>query len=136
MADETDKPSSTLPKPGDILQSIATSEQEVRQPKRNQERFETRFARSAVANDEEYAHLFGIRDHYKQKRNWSRFLIWLVGGMIVFQSVLLWRVGTGALDFTQYTWLLPALLAQNFGQVIGLAIFAVRHLFSDIRPKG
>ncbi len=58
-----------------------------------------------------------------------------IAGMIVFQAVLLWKVGKGQLDFAKYEWLLPALLVQNLGQVVGLAVYAVRYLFSDITSQ-
>ena len=59
--------------------------------------------------------------------------MFLMAVMIGFQSYLLVMVGQGKWDFTEYSWLLPALLAQNLAQVIGLAVFVVRALFSD--PK-
>ncbi|AUQ49919.1 hypothetical protein PhaeoP83_01645 [Phaeobacter inhibens] len=83
----------------------------------------------------EYVHLAGAADHYEHKGRWSLFLMLTVGGMILFQSALLIAVGLGSLDFTEYEWLLPALLVQNLGQVIGLAAFAVKNLFSDISSK-
>lgn len=55
----------------------------------------------------------------------------LMAGMIGFQSYLLVRVGQGAWSFADYNWLLPALLAQNLAQVVGLAVFVVKALFSD-----
>ena len=71
----------------------------------------------------DYAHLKGTQDHYWHKGNWSWFLMAAVGGMLIFQSILLWQVGKGYLDFKDYEWLLPALLVQNLGQVVGLAVF-------------
>lgn len=58
-----------------------------------------------------------------------------IGGMILFQSGLLLLVGLGRLDFTPYDWLLPVLLVQNFGQIVGLALHAVRYLLSDISDQ-
>ena len=80
-------------------------------------------------------HIEGARDHYLHKGKWSRFLMRAIGGMILFQSGLLLLVGLGWLDFTPYDWLLPVLLVQNLGQVVGLALYAVRYLFSDISDQ-
>lgn len=80
-------------------------------------------------------HLEGARDHYLHKGKWSKFLMRAIGGMILFQSGLLLLVGLGWLDFTPYDWLLPVLLVQNFGQIVGLALYAVRYLFSDISDQ-
>jgi hypothetical protein len=55
--------------------------------------------------------------------------------MILFQSLLIWRVGVNAWLFEKYTWLLPALLVQNLAQVIGLALIVVRSLFKEIALK-
>lgn len=55
-----------------------------------------------------------------------------IGAMVLLQFAILFPVGFGWLDFTPYDWLLPALLVQTFGQVTGLAVYAVRYLFSDI----
>ena len=49
--------------------------------------------------------------------------------------ILLVLVGSGVLDFKGYDWLLPALLVQNLAQIVGLASYAVKHLFSDITLK-
>ena len=80
-------------------------------------------------------HLEGAHDHYLHKGKWSRFLMRAIGGMILFQSGLLLLVGLGWLDFTPYDWLLPVLLVQNLGQIVGLALYAVRYLFSDISDQ-
>lgn len=89
------------------------------------------FNSKSVASQEKYARLKGLQDHYKHKGRWSGFLMLLMAGMIGFQSWLLVEVGRGNWDFTAYDWLLPALLAQNLAQVVGLAVFVVRSLFSD-----
>ena len=59
----------------------------------------------------------------------------VIGAMMLFQFALLFPVGLGWLDYTAYDWLLPVLLAQTFGQVTGLAVYAVRYLFSDISSQ-
>ena len=123
-----------LPSAADVIAGIEKSDaQGVVTP--SEKEYVVSFQRRSIAAQVEYAHLQGIRDHYKHKGNWSTFLMFAVGGMLVFQSILLLAVGTGKLDFSEYDWLLPALLAQNLGQVVGLAIYAVRFLFSDISRK-
>jgi hypothetical protein len=52
--------------------------------------------------------------------------------MISFQSFLLYEVGVGAWSFEKYTWLLPALLVQNLAQIVGLAVFVVKALFTKM----
>ncbi len=58
-----------------------------------------------------------------------------IGSIIGFQMLILLLVGTNILDFRDYDWLLPALLIQNLVQIVGLAVYAVRSLFSDITIK-
>jgi hypothetical protein len=79
-----------------------------------------------------FEHLQGLKDHYAEKKSWSGYLKWLLAGMIGAQWILLVCVGLGWWDFTQYQWLLPVLLVQNLGQVIGLAYVVVRSLFRDL----
>ena len=95
--------------------------------------FSEGFEESSVKLETEYAHLQGIRDHYRHKGRWSSFLMALLGAMIAFQWILLWQVGLQAWDFTQYEWLLPILLVQNLGQIIGLAFIVVKSHFREIK---
>lgn len=133
MSDQDTDGSSALPKAGDVLAGIGEEERasapSISQPEADYLR---RFRSVSIEAETAYVHLQGARDHYWHKSKWSWFLMAAVGGMLVFQSVLLWKVGLGQLDFTEYEWLLPALLVQNLGQVIGLAVYAVKFLFSDI----
>jgi hypothetical protein len=55
--------------------------------------------------------------------------------MVGYQSFLLYKVGTGAWDFSKYQWLLPSLLVQNLAQIVGLAVFVVKALFKDMNWK-
>lgn len=102
-------------------------------PRRLQRHFQQRFNIVAVHGQKEYAHLKGLQDHYRHKSRWSGFLMVLMGFMVLFQSFLLYMVGTGNWDFTAYEWLLPALLVQNLAQVVGLAVFVVKALFKDMK---
>ena len=94
--------------------------------------FSRDFSEKSVESQERYAHLKGIQDHYKHKGRWSNFLIFVMFGMVAFQSTLLGLVGAGIWDFTAYAWLLPILLGQNLAQIIGLAVFVVKALFKEI----
>ena len=55
--------------------------------------------------------------------------------MILLQSVLVILVGLDVLDYRDYDWFLPGFLIQSLAQVIGLAVYAVKHLFSDINNQ-
>lgn len=105
---------------------------------RSEKEYIKRFQTISVDGQVQYAHLRGIQDHYKHKGRWSNFLILAIAAMLLFQSFLLFQVGTQKWSFTEYDWLLPALLVQNLAQVVGLSVWAVKYLFSDIsnqRPK-
>ena len=80
----------------------------------------------------QYEQYKGVQQHYKHKGQWSRFLLWAVGCMIGYQMILLVLVGSDVLNFEDYDWLLPVLLVQNLAQIVGLASYAVKHLFRDI----
>lgn len=135
MSDVSDEEQpSHVPKAGDILASLEDDDgdfdpSEISYSEREYMRF---FEQQSISQQVQYAHLQGIIDHYKHKGAWSSFLMIAVAGMVLFQMFLLCEVGLGRLDFREYEWLLPALLVQNLGQVIGLAVYAVKYLFSDI----
>ena len=128
MSEET-----PLPKSGDVLKGIIPSENSSGSGiSRSEKQYLKRFQALSVEGQVQYAHLKGIQDHYKHKGRWSNFLIGAIAAMLIFQSVLLIKVGLGLWDFSQYEWLLPALLVQNLAQVVGLSVWAVKYLFSDI----
>lgn len=119
-----------LPPLADILEEVLASPQ--LPEKRLQKEFEEDFSKAAVRAELEWEHLHGLREHYKHKSRWSWFLMGLMGVMVLFQSILLIYVGIGKLSFVEYEWLLPALLVQNLGQIVGLSVFVVKALFKDI----
>ena len=98
----------------------------------SEEAYRRQFSQGAIQQEYAYAHLQGIQDHYKHKGLWSGFLMLIIAIMIIFQLFLIWKVGTKVWDFTDYEWLVQLLLVQNLAQVVGLAIYAVKYLFSDI----
>lgn len=120
-----------LPRAEDVLAEVSGNSRPS-QVSIKERKYLQRFSETAVEQQVRYAHLSGIRDHYKHKRQWSNFLILTIAAMLVFQSFLLIQVGRGQWDFSVYEWLLPALLVQNLAQVVGLSVWAVKHLFSDI----
>ncbi len=122
--EDGEDPKITLPRPEQILETLVPKD-----ARRAQRQFQKKISEQSPDAQAKYEHLKGLRDHYSHKRKWSWFLMGLMFLMIAFQSFLLWKVGTGVWDFTQYSWLLPALLIQNLGQVIGLAFVVVRSLF-------
>jgi len=110
---------------------------------RGLERFLKRFQTTSVEKEvdyvrlrEMYTHERGLEVHYDHKKYWSFFLMVTMSFMIGFQSLLLWKVGSGQWDYTKYAWLLPALLAQNLAQIVGLAVFVVRGLYGFGAPSG
>lgn len=125
MSDKTPD-ESNYPSPSEILQSPGFDEA-------GSDEFQSQFSedieRDFVKSEVDWAHLKGLQDHYWHKGAWSWFLMGLLVLMIGFQSFLLVMVGLGFWDFTQYEWLLPALLVQNLGQIIALAYVVVKSLF-------
>lgn len=120
-----------LPSPAEVLNSVDGLES----TGGAEAYFEHSFEAASLDAEFDYAHLKGLTSHYHHKGCWSYFLMFCIGSMIIFQSVLLWLVGLNRMDFSQYTWLLPALLVQNLTQIVGLAAFAVRSLFDKRSRK-
>jgi hypothetical protein len=139
MSDETGgngKPESraadpTLPTLNELRADVAKTPQD---PRRAQRFFERRFRAVSLESESAYEHLKGLRSHYQHKSSWSTFLMWTMGLLLGFQSLLLGMVGAGVWDFTRYEWLLPSLMVQNLAAIIGLAVVVVKALFKDIAP--
>lgn len=125
-----------IPKPQGVFRNDPVSEsEETESTGIGQEELFNRYIRHNMNEREtrhHTIHLQGASDHHFHKGKWSWFLMAAIGLMILFQSALLVSDGLAWLDFTAYEWLLPVLLVQNFGQVVVLAVYAVRYLFSDI----
>ena len=121
-----------IPKSKEVLEGLVVSATTGSVISKPEKEYKRRFQRISVDAQVQYAHLKGIQDHYKHKGRWSNFLIGAIAAMLIFQSYLLVMVGLGKWDFTSYDWLLPALLVQNLAQVVGLSVWAVKYLFSDI----
>jgi len=98
-----------------------------------QSSFQNKFVVDASRAEAEYTHITGMKDHYRHKSLWSYFLMFLMFGLVAFQSFLLAMVGCNVWSFKDYKWLLPALLVQNLAQVVGLAVFVVKSLFSEVK---
>ncbi|WP_147435473.1 hypothetical protein [Paenirhodobacter hankyongi] len=132
---ETAAPSG-LPSVEDLLQeAVAKNDVAAAAQRDAEDDYDETIKAQSIKNETAYAHLKGVQDHYANKTEWSGFLRNLLCGMIAFQWLLLALVGFGIWDFTKYQWLLPILLVQNLGQIIGLAVIVVRSLFKDIAPK-
>jgi len=72
----------------------------------------------------------GLTQFYGLRRMWSGWLIGWVSVLICFQIVLTFAIGLGLLDYRDYDWFLPLVTAQNFLQIVGMAIVVVRFLHS------
>lgn len=119
--------------PDDLLRSIAAAaNSDDGNTFDSEEAYRRKFTQDAIQQEYAYTHLAGIQDHYKHKGRWSWFLMGIIGLMMIFQLVLITLVGVKRFDFTEYEWLVQLLLVQNLAQVVGLAIYAVKYLFSDI----
>ena len=95
--DEIVLPAETLPSVDELLSepSIVAAD-ETPTSAQDEQFFDDHFSARAIVAEREWAHLKGLWDHYKLKKNWSWFLMGLLGGMIGFQWVLLAMVGGGA----------------------------------------
>lgn len=123
------------PSAKEVLQGMKSSGEPISGASVQERRYADAFESDAVAQQAAYVHLSGISDHYRDKGLWSKFLMGAIAAMLGFQSLLLLMVGFGWWDFTSYEWLLPALLVQNLTQVVGLSVWAVKYLFSDISEQ-
>jgi hypothetical protein len=123
--DDAEKPISVEDALGDLSSDVPESRQ-------LEYEFEEFFSRRSVVSEELWIKLQGLKDHFTHKKRWSWLLMAIIGGMVAYQAVLIWMIGLGKLDFSQYEWLLPTLMIQYLTQIVGLAVFVVRSLFKDV----
>jgi hypothetical protein len=64
------------------------------------------------------------------RRQWSRYLLYLLVVIVVFNSAFLVAVGRGLLTFKD-EWLVRIVFAGSFVEVLGLAKIVVDFLFKD-----
>jgi hypothetical protein len=115
--------------PEDALRDIVVPTEESR---KLESVWDTQFEDLSVKAEREFTQLAGLRAHFKHKSYWSIFLMILMAAMVIFQSLLIWKVGTGQWNFMGYDWLLPTLMIQYLVQIVGLAVFVVRSLFKNM----
>lgn len=126
-------PPDGLPSADTVIESIRGASRRERWAENlSQLRIEDDFRSDYARAGRELEHLKGLRAHYAHKEYWSWFIMGLMGAMVLFQSALITLVGLRVWSFTDYPWLLPALLVQNFAQIVGLALFVVKALFKDV----
>ena len=77
--------------------------------------------------------LLGREQFLSLRGNWSLSLIVWISGLLLYQVALAVVVGLGWLDFTKYQWFLPLVVAQNFGQIVGMGYIIIRFLYPGVR---
>lgn len=122
----------------DDLPSVEELREEVKKDSKSKEKdkeeeFDFKFQTESILQQAEYARVTGIKQHYNHKSYWSFFIMAIMTVMVVFQCVLLGMVGGNSWRFSQYKWLLPALMVQNLAELVGLAVIVVRSLFKDMK---
>ncbi len=76
------------------------------------------------------ARFYGLRD------DWSKYIFWFVSGMIVFEILLTFLIGTGKLDFTKHQTFLYIVIAENFAQIVGMGYIVANYLFPKSKNDG
>ncbi len=91
-------PDPEAPKPGElpsVADVKADAERTSVDERREQRHFLRRFNPVAIAGERDYEHLRGLKAHYRHKSAWSIFLMAVMAFMLLFQSYLIYEVGTG-----------------------------------------
>ena len=73
----------------------------------------------------------GRRRYFDLRDTWSRWIIWWITLLIIFNVVITTLVGLAWLDYSQYEWFITAVIVQTFLQIVGLGAVAVAYLFKD-----
>lgn len=133
MSHDDEPPQNELPSFKDLIDYLQSADNSEDALSDYEKQFQQSFDNTEWESQRKWIHLQGLADHYSLKKGWSGTLKWLLIFMVGFQWILLACVGWGWWDFTKYQWLLPVLLVQNLGQIIGLAFVVVKSLFKDLK---
>jgi len=71
----------------------------------------------------------GREKYYSLRDQWSWFLRFLLGVMVLFQFLITGAIGLQIVDFFEYKTFLYAILVENFLQIVGMSIIVVKFLF-------
>lgn len=85
-------------------------------------------ASDAIDRAHKFNKMKAFADRHRNKARWSVFLMFIMGGMLSFQCLLLLMVGLGYWNFTPYPWLIQSLMVTNFAEIAALALVIVKAL--------
>ena len=102
------------------------------QPVQIEAGWQRRHEDALMRGEEAWIRARGLEAHFRHKSLWSSVLIFTIAWMVIFESILVWCVGVGWWDFTQYSWLIPTLMIQFLAQIVGLGLLVVKSLFRDM----
>lgn len=80
--------------------------------------------------DEKRVEIGGRKQFFDLRKSWSRWIIFWITALIVFNVVLTILVGSGCLDFASAPWFITVVTVETFLQVVGLGYVAAKYLFS------
>jgi hypothetical protein len=90
------------------------------------------FSDSRNQAESERIELDGRRQFFKLRGSWSRWLIGWITGLLLFHVALTAAIGFDLVDFRDYEWFLPMVVAQNFLQIVGMGFIIVRFLYPGV----
>lgn len=86
-----------MPSLSDLVRTVTAIQRSASIPTSNSD---LSVRQKTVEAETAYTHLLGLMDHYELKKSWSRAIMVLIFGMVIYQSVLLGLVGRGVWSFT------------------------------------
>src|SRR6266849_1506039 len=77
--------------------------------------------------------LDGREQFFELRGLWSFWLILWISFILLFQTGITIAVGAGILNFIEYKWFLPVVIAQSFLQIVGMGVVIVKFLYVHTR---
>lgn len=75
----------------------------------------------------------GLQEFYKLRKRWSKFIMFAIGILILFQIIFSLIILFCKTEFIKSEGILYLIVGENFAQVVALAFIVVKFLFKD--PK-
>lgn len=80
--------------------------------------------------EEKRVEIGGRKQFFDLRKSWSRWIIFWITALIIFNVTLTALVGAGCLNFTSAPWFVNVVTVETFLQVVGLGYVAAKYLFS------
>jgi hypothetical protein len=91
-----------------------------------------RYISATIQAHREKIELNGRAQFFNLRKKWSWTLIIWISFILIFDSLLIKKIGIGTWKFEKYPWLIHEVIGIDFAQIVGMGYVIVNYLFPKI----